>query len=1063
MTSLVYVGRATVRDLTVSRLGRYPVELSIGGNRIRSSGHSSDPVENRSAQGGPAQADIVGMASEHEGRQATAAPCEDRTPGVREPAEGQDVVAQHAAARRERRTERLVATAFVVCAGTMAVALPTDGLSIPVAAWFVGLCFVLLQIEFEVGEGRTRPVQLALVPMFVLVPPALVPCLVAVAHVLARLPESAVERRPLDRLSSTLADGWFTVGPALVLVIAGSPGGFWSAAGALSLALAAQVGFDFAAAAIRLRVGLQLSMRDQLAAFAWVYFVDVLLTPVGVLAAVAAQHGAWIVAAVLPLAALLAVFARERHGRIENARELHRMAEENEARLQSIVQNSSDLIAIVGHDGVIRTLTGATEPVFGAERESAIGRPLEAWAHPDDVPLLRALLARVASAGPQSSHEGEWRILRANGAHGYVETVATNLLGDDRVRGIVLTARDIDDRRAFEEQLRHRAFHDPLTQLANRALFYDRIEHALTREAREDQQVALMFLDLDDFKVVNDEMGHAVGDELLVGVAGRLRGALRSADTVARLGGDEFGVLLEHVAGPNEVVQAADRLLMRFDEPFIVHGEPHKVNLSIGIAVSANGERSVDEMLRRADLAMYAAKRDGKHRWDLYDRELEGLAPSAQSEESERATWFQRGAEQREEIVGLLERPDAIRMAFQPILDLRSGTVAGYESLARFSGPETRPPNAWFAQAHRCGLGYELEARAVAAALATPGRPPGTYLTVNLSPSALVSVPVQAVLPPSLDEIVIELTENELLTDAPGLEAALADVRRRGGRVAIDDAGAGYAGLKHVMRLGPDLIKLDRSLVAGVADDPGRAALIASFVRYGRASGAVVCAEGIETLGDLTELADLDVGFGQGYVIARPSADWPAAAPAASDACSASFTAALAAPVPTSVTSLEDVLALVASARDRDDVAGAVPAIAAELSADLVRIEHVDPVTGARHGLTEDGPATPLDEPALAQLASRETVQVLAGDPRAGAGDLERLSDLRHRSLLRVPVLCRGTVIGTVEAFRSTEKPWSRNEISSARIIAHQLGASLILIDARPPARALKVARAVSV
>ena len=985
------------------------------------------------------------MASEHISRQATPAPQEDRTHAVAEAGAQPDALA-----RRERRTEGAFAAAFVVSAAALVIAAPVPDVSVPVLAWFLGLCFVLLQIEFEVGEGRTRPVQLVLVPMFVLLPPALVPCLVAAAHVLARLPESAAARRPLERLPSTLADAWFTVGPALVLVLVGPPSGFWSGAVVVLLALSAQLGFDFGAAAIRLRVGLGLPLREQLAAFAWVYFVDVLLTPVGLLAAVAADHGEWVVAAVLPLAALLAVFARERHGRIENARELHRMAEESEARLQSIVQNSSDLIAIVGRDGTIRTLTGATEPVFGDARESAVGRLLEEWAHADDVPLLRALLARVAAAGLQASHEGEWRIRRANGSYGYVETVATNLLGDDRVRGIVLTARDIDERRAFEEQLRHRAFHDPLTQLANRALFYDRIEHALTRDARDDRQVALLFLDLDDFKVINDEMGHAVGDELLVGVAGRLRGRLRSADTVGRLGGDEFGVLLEHVAGPNEVVQAAERLLKGFDEPFLVHGEPYKVSLSIGIAVSGTGERSVDELLRQADLAMYAAKRDGKHRWDMYDRELESLAPSVQSEESGRATWFQRGAEQREEIVGLLERRDAIRMAFQPILDLRTGAVTGYEALARFAAGETRPPNAWFAQAHRCGLGYELEARAVAAALTAPGRPSGTYLTVNLSPSALVSAPVQAVLPPSLEDIVIELTENELLTDAPGLDAALADVRRRGGRVAIDDAGAGYAGLKHVMRLGPDLIKLDRSLVTGVGEDEGRAALIASFVRYGRASGAVVCAEGIETLADLERLADLDVGFGQGYVIARPDTDWPAASREASEVCTVSFTTALAAPPPATATSLEGVLSLIAGSQDREALPAAVTAIARELHADLVCIAHVDAMTGARENVTSGHPPIQLDEAAIARLVAGEAVQILASGVRSADGEREALSALGHRSLLRVPIRCHGALVGTLEASRAGEKPWSRIEISSARIIAHQLGAALSLLDAEP-------------
>ena len=784
-----------------------------------------------------------------------------------------------------------------------------------------------------------------------------------------------------------------------------------------TLAIAAQLGLDFAAAVVRLRLGLGLSMDGLLSGFGWVYIVDVLLTPVAILAAVVGADSPWAVAAVLPLAALLAVFARERAGRIENARALHRMAEENEARLESIVQNSSDLIAIVGGDGVIRTLTGATETVFGVERQAAVGRPLHEYAHPDDAPLLAALLARVAQSDGSTQHEEEWRIRRADGSYGYVETVAMNLLDDERLRGIVLTARDVDERRAFEEQLRHRAFHDPLTQLANRALFYDRIEHALARELRDEQRVAVLFVDLDDFKAINDDMGHGVGDELLVGVAGRLRGCLRSADTVARLGGDEFGILLESIAGPNEVVQTAERILGRFSEPFLIHGEAVPVRLSIGIAVTAEADADggVDEMLRRADLAMYAAKRGGKSRWDLYDRDFERLGLPTADAEPERLTWFQRGTEQREQIVNLLQRDDAIRMAFQPILDLRTGAVAGYEALARFATAETRPPNAWFAQAHRFGLGYELEARALDAALSTPGRPEGTYLTVNLSPSALTSAPVQAVLPESLEGIVVELTENELLSEAPGFDAALADVRERGGRIAIDDAGAGYAGLKHVMRLGPDLIKLDRSLVAGVEDDVSRAALIASFVGYGRDSGAAVCAEGIETVGDLVRLADLDVAFGQGYVIARPGEPWVAAAAEVVDACLVSFTTALSLP---RGNDLEHVVSLLAGARNGDDLAAAEASIARELRADHVVLD--------AHAIDSD-----------------EVVQVLSGSPAAAPADLERLAASGHRSLLRVPVTCEGVVVGALEAFRESERPWSRLEIRCARMIAYQLGATM--------------------
>ena len=921
-----------------------------------------------------------------------------------------------------------MAVGFILCASAMAIGIEHDPVKISVAAGFVGLACVLLRIEFEVGEGRTRPVQLALVPMLLVLPPAIVPALIAVANVLVRLPEAAAARRGLGHTfaPSPVSDAWFAVGPALVLCVTGVPSGIGGKAVVLAVAVAAQIGFDWAAAAVRLKVGLGLAMREQFSAFAWVYLVDLLLTPVALLAAIVAAETPWAAAAVLPLAALLTVFARERHGRIENARALHRMAEQNEARLESIVQNSGDLIAILEPDGVIRTLTGATNAVFGSERQAAVGRRLHEWAHPDDASLFGALLARVATSEPQSSHEEEWRIRRGDGAYGYVETVATNLLDDERIHGIVLTARDVDERRAFEQQLRHRAFHDPLTQLANRALFYDRIEHALAPDLRDDHHVAVLFVDLDDFKAINDDMGHGVGDELLVGVAGRLRSCVRSADTVARLGGDEFGVLLERIAGPNEVVQTAERILAAFHAPFLVHGEPLLVGPSIGIAVTeeADAGAGADEMLRKADLAMYAAKRGGKRRWELYGRDLEQLAVPDPASEPERATWFQRGAEQREEIVALLDRDDAIEMVFQPILDLRAGTVAGFESLARFRGPEQRPPNAWFAQAHRFGLGYELEARAVAAALAAPDRPAGTYLTINLSPSALTSAPVQAVLPESLDGVIVELTENELLSEAPGLDAALEDVRARGGRLAIDDAGAGYAGLKHVMRLGPDLIKLDRSLVAGVEHDAARASLIASFVGYGRDSGATVCAEGIETIGDLVRLADLDVAYGQGYVIARPAAPWARAAPEAVDACTVSFTAALAVP---RGDDLEEVVGLLAGARSDDDLAAAREPVARELHADRVVLR-----------TTSDA-------------LTREVVQVLAGDPSAPPAEVARLLADGYGSLLRVPVSCEGVVQGALDVYRAREQPFSRFEIRRARMIAHQLGATLARLNASSP------------
>ena len=475
---------------------------------------------------------------------------DDLTPEVLEVIHDARARAGQRAGRHERITEAVAALTFLAAAVALAVGFPGEPPAVATATWLLGLFFVLHQVEFDVGEGRTRPVQLVLVPMLLLLPPASVPLLIAAALVLGQVPRIATRRDTAHPLLPALADGWFSVAPALILATFGMPDGLWAAAAVLGLAICGQVVVDFASAALRLRLGLGLGVRDQLGGFAWVYLVDVLLTPVAVLAAVAGRDDPLFVAAVLPLAGLLAVFARERRGRIENALELHRLVTESEQRLQSLVQNSSDLIAIVSRDGTIQKLTGAVVSVFGPDWQAAHGTSLLDRVHPDDAALLRAFLDRVAADGPGGSQALDWRIRRSDDGYRYVETVATNLLGDERLEGIVLTARDVDERKAFEEQLRHRAFHDPLTQLANRgAVLRPHRARAVAgaRDRRTASRCCSWISTTSRWSTTSSAT--RVGDELLVGVAHRLRGCLRSADTAARLGGDEFGVLLEAVAG----------------------------------------------------------------------------------------------------------------------------------------------------------------------------------------------------------------------------------------------------------------------------------------------------------------------------------------------------------------------------------------------------------------------------------------------------------------------------------------------------------------------------------
>jgi diguanylate cyclase (GGDEF)-like protein/PAS domain S-box-containing protein len=304
-------------------------------------------------------------------------------------------------------------------------------------------------------------------------------------------------------------------------------------------------------------------------------------------------------------------------------------------RLQALVQHSSDMITVLDASGVVLTQTGAA--ILGHEPGEMLRRRLAPLVHEDDATTLSRVLN-----GDVEGATVEWRLQHASGAWLHVESAVADMRDDPEIHGIVLTSRDVTERKASEAQLRHRAFHDPLTQLPNRALFYDRIEHALQRAAREGELVAVCVLDLDDFKGVNDTLGHAAGDELLIQVAHRLRGSLRTGDTAARLGGDEFGILLEGVGERSEPIQIADRLLALMGQPFDVADTELNVLPSVGVAITEGQDELVEDLLRHADVAMYAAKRNGKGRYEVYDAEPRQPRPPSPSRAATRSATTRR-------------------------------------------------------------------------------------------------------------------------------------------------------------------------------------------------------------------------------------------------------------------------------------------------------------------------------------------------------------------------------------------------------------------------------------
>ena len=584
---------------------------------------------------------------------------------------------------------------------------------------------------------------------------------------------------------------------------------------------------------------------------------------------------------------------------------------------------------------------------------------------------------------------------------------------------------------------------DALTGLTNHRGFQEILAAELERARRTDRPLALVMLDLDNFKAVNDTHGHPYGDEVLRAVGEQLGGVVRTTDTAARVGGEEFALILPGTDG-EVAYRVAERARQAVAE---VSARDMALSCSAGIATYPADAEDASSLCKLADGALYWAKRQGKQRTRRFDPEHVASASEQQAAE----------------IAALIADPEGIKAVFQPVVDLASGHLVGYEALARFASSRGRSPLAWFAQAHGCGLGPELDAAAIRAALSPVGRPIDTHLALNISPSALASEPVAEALPADLTGLVIEITEHEFVPDDETLAGAVAELRDRGARIAIDDAGAGYAGLKQMMRVSPDIVKLDRDLIKRIHADPARMALVESFVRFARRIGATVCAEGIESLDDLAVVSDLDVQWGQGFALARPAAPWALVSPVAAGVCRAALAEALRAGsagdrrIAAGDRRLEHLSARLASARSRTDLEGAMALIAAELNADMVCLSHWHPADGVVETLAESGGTGEErfslgDYPLTARvLRDQEAVQVLVGDPEADPREVELLLSLGLRSLLIVPVVSRGESLGIVEAYSRLERPWTRTEINHARIISNQFG-SVILALFRSPA-----------
>jgi diguanylate cyclase (GGDEF)-like protein/PAS domain S-box-containing protein len=543
---------------------------------------------------------------------------------------------------------------------------------------------------------------------------------------------------------------------------------------------------------------------------------------------------------------------------------------QSEARFRALVQNSSDAILLVDKDAAVTYQSPSADRMFGYPDDALVGHSVEDLCHPDDLLRVQSGLTDVLSS-PGATRRLELRLRRRGGGWLDAEAVVNNLQADPNVRASVVTVRDVSERKQFETQLTHQAFHDELTGLANRALFTDRVAHALARRERDGTTLAVLLLDLDDFKTVNDGLGHAAGDSMLRAVAERLAALVRPGDTTARLGGDEFAMVLVDLPNEPAAVHAVERIITVLGEPLVIEGKEVFVQASIGLAFAgdpADAPATPEQLLRNADAAMYVVKTDGKGRYAIFQPHMHAAALHRLDLRAD----LQRALDNRE-----------FALHYQPIVSMETGGLVGVEALVRWQHPQRGlvAPDAFIPLADETGLvvplGLWVMEQACRQVADWSTGSDGLSVSINVSQRQLrraefggevSDVLARTGIDPS--RIALEITESAIMAEVEPTIARLRALKALGVRVAVDDFGTGYSSFSWLRQLPVDVLKIDKEFVDELGRRDQGGFLVAAIIDLAHNLGLRTVAEGIERPTQLARLRDMHCDLGQGFHVGKP-------------------------------------------------------------------------------------------------------------------------------------------------------------------------------------------------